>query len=319
MKILVTGANGFIGQEVCRALVTEDIPVRAAVRRQDAIQQLPAGVEPVLVASPNMIDGWTRACQDCSAVVHLIGLAHTSGRNVKEDISAFMDVNVGITRQLLRACQQNDVKRLVYLSSIKAIGEESGTDSVFTEKTTCNPQDPYGRSKREAELLIAAEAGTSQLQTTTFRSPLVYGAGVTGNLLRLMKWIDRGVPLPLASVANQRSMIYVRNLASAVVASLVNERAGREIFHVADRQPISTPALIRAMAELMGKPARLYPMPERLLALGGRVAGRTSDVRRLVGSLCLSTDHIASSIGWRAPHSMEEGLARTVAWYRNEA
>jgi UDP-glucose 4-epimerase len=318
MKVLVTGANGFIGQEICRILVTRGIPVRAAVRSEDAFQRLPYGVEPVLVQSMDAIDGWTRASQDCSAVVHLIGMAHASARGLKDDLSAFNAVNVGITRQILGACRQNDVKQLVYMSSIKAVGEESGAAAALDENATCHPETPYGRSKREAELLISAETGTGRLQTTILRPPLVYGAAVPGNFLRLLKWIDCGVPLPLASVANQRSMIYVGNLASAAIAALLGQRADREIFHVADSGSISTPDLIRSLANLIGKPARLYQMPERLLRLGGRVVGRYADVKRLVGSLPLSTGHIESTIGWRAPYSTEEGLANTVAWYLNK-
>jgi nucleoside-diphosphate-sugar epimerase len=292
--------------------------VRAAVRRQDAVDQLPTGVEPVIV-EVHSIEAWSRATRRQDAVVHLIGMTHMPANLRTGDLGGFREVNVAITRQVLAACGRTDVKRFLYVSSVKAIGEATPAGTAFTEATVCAPEDSYGKTKREAELLVTTAAGTGQLQTTILRPPLVYGAGVRGNFLRLMKWIDRRVPLPLASVDNERSMIYVGNLASAVVASLVDRRAGSEIFHVADRQPVSTPALIRAVAELMGQAARLYPMPERLLTLGGRVIGRSADVRRLTGSLLLSTEYIASTIGWRAPYSMEDGLAHTVAWYRNEA
>lgn len=315
--ILVTGANGFVGRVVCAALLAGGIQVRAGVRRKEAFNQVCSGADPIIL-DPIEQESWRRAANGCSAVVHLIGKTHTLHHRESKDPEQFRAVNVEITRRVLAACKETGVGQFVYVSSIKAAGETASPAHPLTEESPCSPEDAYGVTKREAEALIGAMAETA-LQTTVLRPPLVYGPGVAGNFLRLMKLVDRGVPLPLRSVTNQRSMVYVGSLASAVVAVLSARRPGPDLFHVADRQPVSTPDLIRMLAEMMGKPARLFPAPTSVLNTAGKVLGKTGEVSRLTGSLCLSTDHIESEIGWKAPYSTEEGLAKTVAWYLDGA
>lgn len=315
--ILVTGANGFVGRAVCAALVTGGLSVRASVRQRSAVDQITPGVEPVLL-DPFEQGSWRRAANGCSAVVHLIGKTHSLHRRDSEDLEQFRAVNVEITRRVLAACKETGVGQFVYVSSIKAVGETASSAHPLTEESPCSPEDAYGVTKREAEQLVVAMAGAA-LQAAVLRPPLVYGPGVGGNFLRLMKLIDRGGPLPLRSVTNQRSMIYIGNLASAVVAVLSARRPGPDLFHVADGQSVSTPDLIRMLAEMMGKPARLFPAPGSVLDLAGKVLGNAGEVRKLTGSLCVSTDHIESAIGWKAPYSTEEGLAKTVAWYHDGA
>ena len=314
-SVLVTGANGFVGREVCRALLGGSLRVRGAVRRKGAIGDLQKGVIPVVI-EPESTNDWDDAVRQADAVVHLIGMTHESAMGNAGKLDRFRDVNVGITGRVLAACGKSQ-SRFIYVSSVKAVGDGSPADSALVESDVYKPDDEYGRTKKEAEELIVAESRATALEYTIFRPPLVYGPRVDGNFLKLLKLIDRGVPLPFASVANQRSIIDVRNLSSAIVHSLFDKRAVGQTFHVADSQPISTPALIRALAQLMEKPARLFSVPEGVLTLGGSLAGRSADVRKLVGSLRLSTEHIASTIGWQAPYSTEAGLANTVAWYRN--
>ncbi len=317
MRVLITGANGFVGRAVSTCLAERGWSVRAAVRRETALPHLADDVEAVVVRDPDGEADWQAAVRGMDAVVHLIARTHQASDGGLASLSMYRETNVGITQRLATACLLTGPMRFVFLSSVKAVGERS-FGAPLTEGTRCRPEDAYGISKREAEVWLTTRARDRGLEATILRPPLVYGAGVRANFLRLMKLVDRGAPLPLAGVRNRRSMIFVENLADAVVAVLTSPQATDETFFCADPEPLSTPELVRELATLMGRRARLVPVPTRILELGGRIARREEEVARLVGSLQVSTDLIRKRIGWRPPYKTREGLAATVDWYRTQ-
>ena len=222
--------------------------------------------------------------EGCDAVVHLANIAHTSASAVQ-----LQRVNVEGTIAQARAALAAGARRFVYLSSIKA----------------ALPEDAYGRAKAVAEQALLRFEG---LEPLILRPPLVYGPRVKANFLALMRAVDRGWPLPFASIHNRRSLIYVGNLVDAIVRGL---ECGvvRKTYALSDGAPVSTPELCRAIARALERPARLFSFPPALLALVPRVS-------RLVESQVVDGNAICAELGWRAPFTLEQGLRATAAWYR---
>jgi UDP-glucose 4-epimerase len=187
---------------------------------------------------------------------------------------------------------------------------------VSSAKAGDDASDPYGWSKAEAERLLGDASRHPGLECVIVRPPLVYGPRVKANFLRLMRLVDSGVPLPLASVANHRSLLFVGNLADALRTCIGHPRAAGRAFTVSDGEDVSTPELIRRIARALGRPARLFPFPVALLRLAGGLAGQRQAIDRLTGDLTIDSSSIRAALGWRAPFSMELGLAETAAWYR---
>jgi nucleoside-diphosphate-sugar epimerase len=262
MKVLVTGASGFIGSALVPALSAAGHEVRNDLR-------------------------------DCDAVVHLANIAHAS-----VDRSLLWKVNVEGTRRAAEEASAAGVRRFVYLSSIKASGEQTA-GKPFDGSEAGVPRDDYGRAKLAAERALL-EVG---IEAVVLRPPLVYGPRVKGNFLALMKAVARGWPLPFASVANRRSLIYVGNLADAVINCLEAPGAAGRAYVVGD-ETLSTPQLCRALAGALGVRARLFPFPSSLLG------------QRLAGSLEVDAGRIRQETGWRPAVGLEEALRRTARWYR---
>lgn len=310
MKVLVTGGSGFVGNAVRAELASRGIEPRLAVRSGAA------DVPHVVVGSIDDTTEWGRALEGIDVVIHLAAIAHTWGAGA--DAASLHRTNVLGTERLALAAAAAGVPRLIFLSSVKAIGEESGA-APFDETTPPRPTTEYGRSKLEAERRLAEVTAATSLEVAILRPPLVYGPGVKANFRALLRAVDRGIPLPLASIRNARSLIYSRNLASAIVAVAATRGAGCSTWLVSDRSDVSTPALVRAIARALGRPPRLVPCAATLLELLGAAAGRRDSVRALVGTLQVDAAAIERDLGWTPPCSLEEGLGATAAWYRETA
>ena len=311
--MLVTGASGFVGVHLCPELLDAGWAVRAAVRSPEAAERLPRGVEPFYVTGIGLETDWGEGLDRVDVVVHLAGRAHVTKEESADPLDAYREINLGGTRRLAEACAGAGVKRLVFVSSVKAVGE--GAPITYTEETPRRPEDAYGVSKMEAEDALAEVAARTGLEAVVLRPPLVYGPGVKANFRMLMGLIRRRLPLPLGLVRNERSMVYVRNLTATLSTCLVHPAAAGETFFVADGESPSTGELVQKMGRLMKRPARLVPVPVPLLRLGGRLTGRSGQVDRLVGSLTVSTAKIRRLLGWSPGYSMDDGLRETVDWY----
>ena len=311
--ILVTGASGFVGRALCAELIRRGYDVRGAIRTPLHSARLPC--EHVTVADIGKNTDWSGALSGVDVVVHLAARVHVMRETAGDPLTAFREVNVVGTERLARAAASSGIKRLVYVSSIKVNGE--ATDSnPFTEEDAPSPQDSYGISKFEAELALRRVAHETGLEIVIVRPPLVYGPGVGGNFWRLLKLVERGIPLPLASVENRRSMIYLGNFVDVLTACTSHPDAAGKTFLVSDGEDISTAQLIRNLARLMGKPPYLWPFPPTLLRLVGRSVGRLDEVERLLGSLVIDSSKIRRELGWTPPFPMEQGIAETVKWFQ---
>jgi nucleoside-diphosphate-sugar epimerase len=308
--VLVTGASGFIARALLPRLAAAGTRVRAAVRRADP--GLPAGVEPVAIGDLADDPDWRSAVAGADAVVHLAARAHVLDEHSGDAFALYRAVNTAPTLRLAEAAAAQGVRRLVFVSSVRVHGART-TGAPFVESSPLAAQDPYGRSKAEAELGLAAIARASRLELVVLRPPLVYGAGARGNFARLAQLVARGVPLPLGAVRNRRSLVYVGNLVDAIVRSLDRPEAAGQTFLVSDGEDVSTAELARRIARALGRRPRLAPVPPALLRLGGALLGRREDVARLLDDLVVDSSHIRRTLGWRPPFTLDQGLAATMA------
>lgn len=312
MKILVTGATGFVGRSLCPLLRSRGFAVRAAVRGPAT---LPADVEVVKIDALGASTHWSAAVSGADAVVHLAGHAHALGATGAGEAADVRAVNVEATLHLARAAARAGVRRFVFVSTAKVHGERN-SGRPWTEQDPPAPQDLYARAKWEAEQALDVLARTSDLEVTVLRPPLVYGAGVKANFLRLLRAIDRGLPIPLGAVRNRRSLVYVGNLADAIASCLAHPAAANRTYLVADGEDVSTPELVRRVAHALDRPARLVNVPVWMLRLGASLLGRHADFDRVAGDLAVDAGALRRDLDWQPPFSMAAGLAKTAKWYR---
>lgn len=312
MKFLVTGANGFVGRALCAELLRQGHSVRGAVRNQAAP---PSDVEVVTTGAIDGVTDWAEALRDVEVVIHLAARVHVMRETADNPRLAFVGVNVHGTENLARQAVRAGVRRLVYVSSVKVNGEQTTATQSFSETDQAAPQDPYGVSKWQAEQLLQGIAQACGLEVVIVRPPLVYGAGVKGNFIRLLRAIDRGIPLPLASARNARSLIYVGNLASALIACATHPAAAGQTYLVRDNEDVSTAQLVGKIASVSGRSDRSFCFPGALLRAVALLLGRAGQVDRLFGSLRVSDAKIRRELGWTPPYSLEQGLQATVDWY----
>ena len=242
------------------------------------------------------------------AVVHLAGLAHRAA-----GAEELRRLNVDATSRLAAAVAAS-ARRFVFVSSVKVHGEDSG-DGAYTENDPTRPQDAYGRSKLEAERALAEIAARSGMELVLIRPPLVYGPAVKANFLRLLRWVDKGLPLPFAGVRNRRSLIGLDNLVDAI-ARCVEHPEARGPLLVADDESVSTPELLSRTARALARPARLARAPLWLLRSAAVIAGHRDEIRRLTGSLVVDSSRARRLLGWRPRRTLDEGLVETARWYR---
>ena len=308
MKFLVTGASGFVGKALLAELLRRGQDVRSAVRHEDtAIENA------VVVGSIDGKTNWADALPGVNVIIHLAARVHVMEDHADDPLSEFRRVNVEGTEHLARAAVANGVKRLVYVSSIKVNGEETDGVSRFSESDALNPQDPYGVSKWEAEQALHKVAEETGLEIVIVRPPLVYGAGVKGNFARMIKMLAKGLPLPLASARNRRSLIYVGNLVDALVLCATHPAAVAQTYLASDGEDISTPELLRQLGGAMGHPARILSCPLSLLRLAGKLTGKTDQIERLLGSLQVDSSKLRRELGWQPPYTLQQGLRLTAA------
>lgn len=314
-RVLVTGAHGFVGRALCRALRDAGNTVTGLVRREGQRERDVGEWVDASVDFAGLDAAWPAALQvDC--VVHLAARVHVMREDAADPEAAFHATNVDGALRVARAAWRHGVRRFVFVSSIKAMAEADSGRPVREDDPPA-PQDPYGRSKRAAEEALIRLGLETGLDVVIVRPPLVYGPEVRANFLSLMNAVWRGVPLPLGAIRAKRSLIYIDNLVNALVQCATDARAAHQCFHVADDDALTIADLAGALGRHLDRPARLLPVPASWLSLAARLTGRTAQIDRLVGSLQLDTTRIHTILDWQPPHSTDEGLAATARWYRS--
>ena len=257
---------------------------------------------------------WRAALHGIDCVVHLAARTHVLDDHSSDPYAAYRHINVLGTTALAQQAAATGVRRLIFLSSIKVNGEATITHP-YTENDTPQPEDAYGVSKLEAEEALKRIGTDTGLETVVLRPPLVYGPGVKGNFLRLLRLIERGMPLPLASINNRRSLVGVANLADAIIACIAAPVAAGKTYLVSDGEDISTPQLISRLANAMGMTPYLLPCPSVLLNSGAALLGKRAVASRLTGSLQVDSGRIRRELGWQPRYSLDQGLKSTAQWY----
>lgn len=287
-KVLVTGAGGFVGTALCRRLGANGVAVLKGVR----------GAAP----SPGM---------GIDVVVHLAGRVHVMHESSADPLPAYRAANTLGTLNLARQAVAAGVRRFVFVSTVKVNGE--GRPAAYAESDAPGPADPYAKSKWEAEQGLRTIAAESTMEVVIVRPPLVYGPGVKANFLSMMRWVERGLPLPLGAIHNQRSLVALDNLVDFLMVCATHPAAANQTFLVSDGEDLSTTELLERMAAALGKPSRLLPVPLWLLSTVASLLGKGRFVLRLCGSLRVDTAKARALLGWSPPLSVEEGLRRVAA------
>ena len=269
--------------------------------------------EAIVVGEIGPDSDWSRALRDVSSVVHLANLAHEM--HGQAPLARYLKVNVEGSRNLARQASAAGAKRLVYLSSVKVLGERTAA-AGFDETSPANPRDVYAQSKWQAEQALREVAGQTGLEVAILRPPLVYGPGVRANFLRLMRLVARGLPLPLGAVTNRRSLVFVGNLTSAIEACLYHPAATGKTFLVSDGEAISSADLVRALASALDVPVRLLAVPQPLLRAVAGLVGKSEEAGRLLDSLEIDDGLLRRELDWSPPYSVAEGLGITAQWFR---
>jgi nucleoside-diphosphate-sugar epimerase len=305
--VIVLGGAGFIGRALTARLAASGIPVVAITRR--AVDLGPA-ITGRAIGTLSAASDWPALLADGRAVVHLASRAH---RPAGPSENWIVD-EAALATALTRAAVQSGIERLVLLSSIKVHGETSGSVPIRASDPPA-PADAYGRAKLQIEAAMARDA-TPRTSLTVLRPPLVYGPGVKANFLALLRLVDRGFPLPFASIENRRSLISVDNLVDLIVLCLSHPAAAGQVFGARDDEEVSTPRLIAEIARQLGRPARLFPCPPAALRGAARLLGRGNAAERLLGSLRLDDSATRKILGWQPRLALADGIAATCRWFR---
>ena len=309
MKILVTGANGFVGSQLSETLAKSGHEVRNTAR---SLASNSSTTRELITCNLESADNLDHLTKGCDAIVHLAGRAHVMPDNPATSESLYVSANVDVTRKLAQSAARTGVKRMILMSSVKVNGESTTINSPFTAQDIPNPQDPYGRSKTQAEQALWEVTAMSGLEGVVIRPPLVYGPGVRANFASLIGIVNRGIPLPLGSIQNKRSFVSLDNLVDLISTTVQSPNAAGNTFLVSDGHDLSTPELVRSIASALDQSPKLFPFPSALLKLAATATGKRSAYDRLCGSLTVDIALTKQKLSWTPPFTVQDSMQRTV-------
>ncbi len=315
MRVLVTGANGFVGSAAVQRLAQRGHSVVAQTRQMPALPWPCDADITSCVTDLDQANGVRKALQGCDWVLHTAARVHQVHETAADPLEAYRKVNTQYTLDLARAAAAQGIQRFVFLSSIKVNGEWTAKGEAFRADDAIAPKDPYGISKHEAELGLRAIAEQTGMQVVIVRPPLVYGPGVKANFLTLMRWLARGVPLPLGAIDNQRSLVGLGNLVDLLETCLTHPAAANQTFLASDGHDVSVTELLTALAAALQVKARLLPVPPPWLERGLALVGRSEITKRLCSNLAVDIEKTRTLLNWTPPYSLAQGLQATAAHY----
>jgi nucleoside-diphosphate-sugar epimerase len=303
---------GFIGSHLVPALMQAGYDVVGTIK--PGSKDIPERPPVFIPADVSTGEGLHAALVGADVVIHLAAQTRFIKERTEDPLAEYRRVNVDGTRNVIRAVARSGVKRYFHMSSVKAVGE--GSEKILNENDPCLPKTPYGISKLESEHVVREEAERSGMLAVVLRLPLVYGPGNRGNLLRMIQWANRGLPYPLFQGDTIRSVLYVDNAVAGILAVLKKVPARIATYFMKDRQDASTRMIYSMICKELGRSPRFLRVPASVVRLGGMLS---EDFRRITGSFQVSSEQIEAEIGFLPPFSTEEGIARTVEWYRRSA
>lgn len=311
-RVLVTGATGFVGEALVFRLLRDKVftPV-AAVRGETRL----AGLCPVVAFGLDE-NSPLPPLEDVDVVVHCAARVHVMNEVAADPLAAFRKVNVEGTARLARHAAESGVKRFIFISSIKVNGEATLPGAPFSADDAPVPVDPYGISKREAEDALRRISQDTGMEVVIIRPPLIYGPGVKANFLNMMRWLERGIPLPFGAINNRRSLVAIGNLIDLITVCIKHPAAGGHVFLVSDAEDLSTTQLLRRMAGALNVKPRLLPLPSSLMRVGAALIGRQDLAQRLCGSLQVDIGKTQAILGWLPAISVDQALRNTAGHHR---
>lgn len=311
MTLLVTGASGFVGQALLAQLQEKSLNYKAAYRH------FPESHDQHAIAAGTIDNAtdWSVALKGVNIITHLAARAHIMGDEAAGPLIKYRSINVAGTLNLAHQAAAAGVKRFIYVSSVKVNGETTSGLQPFTESLTCEVQDPYGISKKEAEDGLRTIASETGMEVVIIRPPLVYGPNVKANFLNLMKLADTPMPLPFGAINNKRSMVYVGNLVDFIIQCVDHPAAANQTFLVCDGEDLSLRSLLSLMRASLGRSMRLVPVPAFLFRIAGQMTGKGEVVDRLVGDLQIDCSKARKLLNWVPPFTVQQGINATIASY----
>lgn len=316
-RVLVTGANGFVGQAVCADLPARGYRVLAAVRPPAELAEQ-VGMQRMVMSDIDEHTDWSAALSGVDSVVHLAARVHLMRETAANPLAEFRAVNVALTLNLARQAALAGVRRFVFVSSVKVNGESTPFGQPFTADDVPRPLDYYGMSKFEAEQALMQLAEQTGMELVIIRPPLVYGPGVKANFQMMLHWLRKGVPLPLGALDRPRSFVGLSNLVDLIATCLNHRAAANQVFLVSDGEDLTVSALLQRTAAALRIPSRLLPVPLSILRMGGRIFGKDDIVQRLCDTLQVDIEKTRRLLGWEPPISVDAELARTAQGKQGE-
>ena len=310
MKIIITGSNGYIGENLYRGLVNSENRTPIPVMREYNEKFK----NPISIKNINAQTQWKHHLAGIDIVIHLAARAHILNDTATDPLAAFRETNTAGTLNLARQAADAGVRRFIFISSIGVNGNQT-FGKPFTAADTPNPAEPYAISKHEAEIGLHQIAAETGMEVVIIRPPLVYGANAPGNFGRLIHTLARGIPLPLGSIHNHRSLVALPNLIDLITTCIDHPAAANQTFLVSDGEDLSTTQLLTRLGQALGKPARLLPVPQKLLETTLNILGKQAIAQRLCSNLQVDMTHTCQTLNWKPPVSVDEALYQTAQAY----
>ena len=310
MLIAVTGANGFIGSYLCKYLIKVGYQIRPLQRGK--------GKNVFLINDFKNYNNWAKALSGVDVVVHCASKVH-SFQNSLEEMSDYELINVLATENIAREAAKLNIKKFIFLSTVKVYGEKTLPENPFNNKTKLQPSDEYSRSKYKAENILKELSNKYGLKFLIIRIPLVYGPGVGANFLNLIKLVNLNFPLPFGNIRNKRSIIFVGNLADFIFKCIESKKAVNKNLVVSDLSPLSTKDLIRMIAKGLNKKIIIFKFPLKFLKFLGKLIGNNEKLNRLTESLEVDASETFGLLNWIPPYSSEEGINSTINWFKSNS
>ncbi len=307
MNIFITGANGFVGQTLCKTLSNNGEYVIASIRNSNMNIQ----ANKVIVSQLDTNTDFTNILQITDVIVHLAARTHVLNDQSTNPYQTYAAINIDATKNLATQAISAGVKRFIFLSSVKVNGEQTN-EKPFNELDIAKPEDNYGKTKHLAEEMLKELTQYTSMELVIIRPPLVYGHGVKANFDKLIRLCKISIPLPFGTISNQRSIIYIENLIDFIVSCVRHPLAANQTFLISDDDDVSTTQLIRSIRQVLGKPLLLIPVPQKWLVGILNLRGKKSLAIRLCGNLQVDIGKAKLLLGWKPPYTFSEGIHKTI-------